>query len=146
MIEKYPVYKIENVYQFDKYDTKASTALNTWSWVQMLMILFSISYLFGNIALINSLDSSYIFWYGGFIFISVYALTELMDRNPWALFWETARCGLGLSFLWQQSDWFGASTYLSTIRFIMGAYFILSIAVTGWFVYRHWKEDAVVLV
>jgi hypothetical protein len=37
--------------------------------------------LFGNIALINSLDKSYIFWYGGFIFLSVYALTDLMDRK-----------------------------------------------------------------
>lgn len=144
--EKYPVYKIEDVYQFDKYETKASPALNIWSWVQLLMILFSISYLFGNIALINSLDSSYIFWYGGFVFISVYALTELMDRNPWALFWEIVRSGLGLAFLWRQSDWFGATTYLSTIQYILGAYFILSIMVTGWFVYRHWKEDAVVLV
>jgi hypothetical protein len=51
--EKYPVYKIEDVYQFDKYDTKASTALNIWSWVQLMMILFFISYFFGNIALIN---------------------------------------------------------------------------------------------
>lgn len=140
--EKYPVYKIENVYQFEKYDTKTSTALNIWSWVQLMMILFFISYFFGNIALINSLDASYIFWYGGFVFLSVYALTELMDRNRYAIIWEAIRSGLGIYFLYQQNDWFGANTYVSSIPYILGAYFIVSFIVTGWFVMQHRREDA----
>ena len=143
--EKYPVYKIEDVYHFEKYDTKTSTALNAWSWMQLLMILLFISYFFGNIALINSIDTSYIFWYGGFIILSVYALTELMDRNPWAIFWETARSGLGLAFLLRQNDWFGSSTYLSPTIYILGSYFILSLIVTGWFVMKHKKEDVLVM-
>ena len=143
--EKFPVFKIENVYQFEKYDTKTSAALNVWSWVQLLMILFFISYFFGNIALINNIDKSYIFWYGGFIILSVYALTELMDRNPWAIFWEAARSGLGLAFLLRQNDWFGSSTYLSPAIYILGSYFILSLIVTGWFVMKHKKEDVLVM-
>ena len=143
--EKYPVYKIEDVYRFEKYDTKTSTALNAWSWMQLLMILLFISYFFGNIALINSLDKTYIFWYGGFIILSVYALTELMDRNPWAIFWEAARSGLGLAFLLRQNDWFGTSTYLSPAIYILGSYFILSLIVTGWFVIKHRKEDVLVM-
>ena len=143
--EKYPVYKIEDVYHFEKYDTKTSPALNAWSWIQLLMILFFISYFFGNIALINSIDKLYIFWYGGFIILSVYALTELMDRNPWAIFWEAARSGLGLAFLLRQNDWFGSSTYLSPAIYILGCYFILSLTVTGWFVLKHKKEDVLVM-
>ena len=143
--EKYPVYKIEDVYHFEKYDTKTSPALNAWSWIQLLMILFFISYFFGNIALINSIDKLYIFWYGGFIILSVYALTELMDRNPWAIFWEAARSGLGLAFLLRQNDWFGSSTYLSPAIYILGSYFLLSITVTGWFVLKHKKEDVLVM-
>jgi sterol desaturase/sphingolipid hydroxylase (fatty acid hydroxylase superfamily) len=139
--EKYPVYKIGDVFHFDKYETRSSTALNTWSWVQLMMILLFVAYLFGNIALVNSLNGTYIFWYGGFIFLSVYALTELMDRNPYALFWEGLRSGLGLGFLINQQDWFGGSTYLSTLGYILGTYFILSILVTAYFVMRHWKED-----
>ena len=143
--EKYPVYKIEDVYHFEKYDTKTSPALNAWSWIQLLMILFFISYFFGNIALINSIDKLYIFWYGGFIILSVYALTELMDRNPWAIFWEAARSGLGLAFLLRQNDWFGSNTYLSPAIYILGSYFLLSITVTGWFVLKHKKEDVLVM-
>jgi sterol desaturase/sphingolipid hydroxylase (fatty acid hydroxylase superfamily) len=139
--EKYPVYKIEDVFHFEKYAPPASKALNVWSWVQLLMILFSVSYLFGNIATINNLDPSYIFWYGAFVFISVYAMTELMDRNIYSIAWEVLRCGLGIGFLVDQNDWFGASGYLASINYILGGYFIISIIVTGWFVYRHYKED-----
>ena len=110
-----------------------------------MMILFFVSWFFGSIATINHLDKTYIFWYGGFVFLCVYALTELMDRNPWALFWETARCGLGLAFLVQQNDWFGSSTYFSPIMYALGAYFIFSFLVTGWFVLKHRKEDALVM-
>jgi alkylglycerol monooxygenase len=55
---KYPVYKIEDVYNFDKYDTKASTGLHIWSWVQMIVMLLFVSHLFGNIAAINEVDSN----------------------------------------------------------------------------------------
>jgi alkylglycerol monooxygenase len=139
---KYPVYKIEDVYQFEKYETQTSAQLNAWSWVQMLLILLFVSYLFGNIALINSIDKAYIFWYGGFIFLSVYALTDLMDRNSSAFVWEAIRCFVALSFIYAQNDWFGAGGYVSSAKFILAAYFILSLMVTGWFVLKHKKEDA----
>jgi sterol desaturase/sphingolipid hydroxylase (fatty acid hydroxylase superfamily) len=142
--EKYPVYKIDDVYHFDKYETRTSPALNAWSWVQLMMILFFLSYFFGNIALINSLNASYIFLYGGFVFLSVYSLTELMDRNPYAIGWELLRSGMGIGILVMQRDWFGASGYTSIVSYVLAAYFILSILVTGWFVNRHYKEDAVV--
>ncbi len=138
---RYPVYKIEDVYHFEKYDTKTSPALNAWAWVQLLFILLSVSYLFGQIAYINSLDKAYIYWYGAFTFLSVYALTELMDRNRYAIVWEIIRCGLGLYLIYSQGDWFGASQWLDSVKYIMVGYFILSLVVTGWFVVKHYKED-----
>ena len=141
VIEKYPVFKIDDPYHFQKYDTRTSTALNTWCWIQLIMILLFVSYFFGNIATINQLNHSYIFWYGGFIFLCVYSLTELMDRNQYAIVSEAIRSGLGLTFLFLQDDWFGAAGYLSSATYILGAYFILSILVTGWFVLKHRKED-----
>lgn len=139
--EKYPVYKIEDVYHFEKYDTKTSPALNAWAWVQLTMLLLIISYLFGNIAYINSLDGSYIYWYGAFIFLSVYALTEMMDRNRYALVWELLRSGLGLYFIYQQGDWFGASQLLEPVKYLLAVYLVFSIAITGWFVIKHSRED-----
>lgn len=139
--EKYPVYKIEDVYRFDKYDTKASLALHSWSWLQVIAILLFTSYLFGNIAYINGQDKSYIYIYGGFIFLSIYALTELMDRNPYAIAWEAARAGLGIFLLYRQGDWFGASAWEPSIIYVLAGYFLLSTIITVIFAIRHYKED-----
>jgi alkylglycerol monooxygenase len=139
---RYPVYKIDDVYHFDKYDTRTSPAFSAWAWVQLTFILLAICYLFGNIAYINSIDSSYIYWYGAFVFLSVYALTELMDRNPGAMIWEIIRSGLGLYFLYQQQDWFGAGFWLASVHYIMTGYFAISLFVTFYFSLKHRKEDS----
>jgi alkylglycerol monooxygenase len=142
VVAKYPVSKIDDVYHFDKYDTKTSPAFTTWAWLQLLILLLFISYLFGKIAYINSIDSSYIYWYGGFVFLSVYALTELMDRNRYAFVWELLRCGLGIYFLFNQNDWFGASqSLLSSVQYILTGYFVLSAVVSALFSIKHNKED-----
>lgn len=141
MTEKYPVYKIDDVYHFEKYDTKTSPVFNAWCWLQLLMILLFVSYMFANIALLNNLDKTYIIWYGGFIFLMVYALTDLMDRNPSAIFFELLRCGLGFYFLYSQDDWFGAGTFFMTTKFIIGAYLLISLVITVFFVIKHKKED-----
>ncbi len=138
---KYPVYKITDVYQFEKYDTKTSSAFSIWCWFQLVLTLLFISYLFGNIAAINHLDGSYIFWYGAFIFLTVYSLTDLMDRNPSAMIAEILRSGLGLYILYSQGDWFGASEWLSSVKYFLATYFIISLVTTGWFVVKHRKED-----
>jgi alkylglycerol monooxygenase len=137
--EKYPVYKIEDVYNFEKYETRTSPLFNAWCWVQLLMLLLTIAYLFGNIAYINSLDGGYIYWYGVFVFLSVYALTDLMDRNRSAIAWEILRSGLGLYFLWDQGDWFGGSYWIN-IKNLALSYFFISISVTLFFTERHRKE------
>ncbi len=143
VIEKYPVYKIEDVYQFEKYSPKASKGLAIWCWIQLLILLVFLSYLFGDIAVINKLDKNFIYWYGAFIFLTVYALTELMDRSPYAVFWEFLRGVLGVFFLYQQNDWFGASGYLPAVNYILMGYFIISVVITAWFVIQHKKEDQV---
>ena len=136
--EKFPVYKIENVYGFEKYDPKTSTALHVWSWVQLSMLLLLISYLFGNIASIGSPD---MFIYGGFVFLSIYALTELMDRNPYAIVWETAKNIAGIAIIYTRGDWFGAGNMIPFISYFLVGYFILATVVTGWFVMIQKKES-----
>lgn len=138
---KYPLHKISDPYHFQKYDTRASSSLQAWSWVQIIVVLLLISYLFGNIAGINNLNGSYIYIYGLFVFLSVYAYTELMDRNKYAAVWETIKNILGLAIIFQTGDWFGASQYISYISYVLGFYFIFSTLVTIWMVWQNAKED-----
>ncbi len=138
---KYPAKKIEDVYHFTKYNPTASNALQTWSWIQISIVLIFISYLFANIATINSLNSSYIYIYGLFIFLSVYAFTDLMDRNRSALLWESIKNILGITIVAYTGNWFGLSQWQQYINLILIVYFIVSTFATAWFVNQFHKED-----
>lgn len=140
--ENYPVYKINDVYQYEKYDTKASPTLKAWSWFQIIMTLLFISYLFGSIARINAINSSYIYIYGLFVFLTVYAYSELMDRNKNAAIWETIKNIFGIAIILQTGDWFGAAQLFEPAKYFILCYFIFSNFVTGWFAVKHSKEDA----
>ena len=131
--EKYPVYKIDDVYHFDKYDTKGSIALHAWLWIQLVALLLFISYLFGNIAQIGSPG---MFLYGAFVFLSVYSLTELMDRNRNAIYWEIFKNGFAAYLLIAQGDWFGISAFANWAVYAIAAYLIVSTIVTAYFSFQ----------
>lgn len=130
---KFPVYKIEDVYHFEKYDTGHTKTMVIWSWVQLIITLLFISYLFGNIAAIGSPD---MFTYGAFVFLQVYAYTELMDRSKYAWIWETLKTIFGLSILTQSNDWFGLSQYTSLTIPVLTGYLILSLLACVYFVLK----------
>ncbi len=136
--EKFPVYKIENVYSFEKYDTKSSAFLSAWVWVQLITLLLFVSYLFGNIARIGSPE---MFYYGAFVFIYVYAFSELMDGKKLALLWEASKAGVGIALIFTLGDWFGANAFLPWISNVLIAYFVISVAVTGWLAFSIEKEN-----
>lgn len=130
--ERYPVKKIHDVYHFEKYNTPADTSLTFWSWTQITVALLFISYLFGNIAPINALDPSYIYHYGFFIFLTVYAYTDLMDNNRSAQWVELLKNVYGGYLLWLSGDWFGLSRYGELLPLVVLAYFVLSTLMVFW--------------
>ncbi len=102
----HPVASVADVFSLKKYDTGGSRAFVAWSYGQMFFNYFLLVYLFAAIAKIGSPG---IFAYGAFIFVSVYAYTELMDRNPRALAYEVGKSLLALWWIWRSGgDWFGA--------------------------------------
>jgi sterol desaturase/sphingolipid hydroxylase (fatty acid hydroxylase superfamily) len=132
--EKYPVYKIEDPYHFEKYETKAGTLFTTWVWIQLGLLLLFISYLFGNIA---SIGSPGMFYYGLFIYVFVYAFTELMDGNPNAWGWELLKLVIGYYLLISTNGWFGLGAIVSVMPYIIGAYLLLSFVLTICFKKEH---------
>jgi alkylglycerol monooxygenase len=136
--EKYPVYKIEDVYAFEKYETKASPTFISWIWIQITLLLLFLSYFFAHIAEIGSPG---IFIYGGFVFLFVYAFTELMDRNPHAWLWELLKGSFGVGWILYTGDWFGSNKYFAYFHLIFIAYFLLSVAAAFYFSFMEekWK-------
>jgi alkylglycerol monooxygenase len=124
-----PVRKIEDVYNFEKYKTKTTWALNAWSWVQFLSTYGLVAYLFANLGSGSILTEQKLI-YGVFIFVAVYAFTEVMDNNPQGWLWEVLKAGLGLYLLSKNSGWFGMDGLASTTLMI---YFLVSPLVALYF-------------
>jgi alkylglycerol monooxygenase len=142
VIEKYPVKKIEDIYHFEKYSPKVSTNMLIWSWIQFLFTFLLIVYLFDNIAQIGMPN---MFIYGGFIFLSVYAYTELMDKNPNAFYYEFIKNLIGIGLIFYFGDWFGSSSQSAWISYAIGIYFILATFVTFSFIWFEFKKETIMV-
>lgn len=139
--DKYPVYKIEDVYRFDKYDTRTDKLFSAWTMIQFGILILLVSYLFANIAKIGSPG---IFVYGGFIFLFVYAMTELMDRDSNAWIWELAKAAFGIGIIHFLGDWFGANEYAGWGNYILITYLLLSVSAAFYFSFFEQKIKLVV--
>lgn len=127
---KYPLYKIDDPYTYQKYQTQSTPALDIWLWFQFLLLMGLTAWLFGHIAVIGSPN---MFLYGLFIFLQVYAYTELMDANPRAWVYELAKNTWGLYLLYISPDWFGLAQNLLLISAFLWIYFLLSAGVVYFF-------------
>ena len=136
--EKFPLYKIEDVYSFQKYAPTYSNQLLIWSWIELSILLISTSYLFANIA---SIGSPGIFVYGLFIFLSVYSFTELMDRNRFAFIWELIKNVLGFFIINTRGGWFSASPSIARFNIPILSWLLLSTFITAWFVFIEFKKE-----
>lgn len=128
--EKYPVFKMDNIYTYQKYAPQASPTMVAWSWIQFLFSFFLICILYFYIA---TLSPTHLLLFGSFIFLSIYAYTELMDKNPWAIAWEAARNVLGIALV-LQTDWFGLTPQQPWLGWVLLTYFVAATAITAYFV------------
>lgn len=134
--QKYPVAKIQDVYHFEKYNPQLTKGMLVWSFGQLIALLLLLSYLFGNLAAIGSPG---IFYYGGFVFLTVFAYTELMDRNPNAWAWELLKVAYALFFVITTGDWFGLDNVLPGSVYIFVGYLLVSALLSVWFSFRKEK-------
>ena len=135
VVDKYPLEKIEDPYHFEKYYPKTSNLLEIWSWIQFFVVFGFINFLFLHI---TEISKSNILMYGAWLMLSVYAFTELMDRNPNAIFWEITKNIIGFALIYNQGSWFGAS---SVFTYLIASYLIVSSIVVLLFVVLDIRKD-----
>lgn len=130
--DKYLIHSVQDVYNFEKYDTPHSKALLAWSWTQMFFNYFLLVYFF---AYIGKIGSPNIFIYGLFIFLNVFAYTELMNCKKYALYIEIAKSALGLGLIYWMGDWFGArNSVVPWFTWFVAGYQVISVGVVALFV------------
>lgn len=127
VITSYPVDKIEDPYTYQKYYPSVHRSFEGWSWVQFFASFGFLNILFVYIA---DLEVSQMMLMGAFIFLSIYAFTEAMDKNPKAWLWELAKNALGAALLYQNGGWFLAPEWLT---WVIVPYFLVSVPFTYWF-------------
>ncbi len=138
VVEKFPVFKINDVYHFEKYDTKNSFLFNVWVWLQLVVLFFFVSFFFGNIAQIGSPG---MFIYGGFIFLFVYAYTEQMDNSTYAWIWEIMKSSTGWCIIFLSGDWFGSNKLYPYLSLIIAVYLLLSTLICFYFQITEAKQN-----
>ena len=122
---KYPVYAIDDVYKQEKYRSTTDKGLEMWSWVQLTFHLLLMLYGFNHIAAWSFTDS---LLHGGFIVLSIFAYTSLMDRSPLAIWAESIKLLVALALYYRMGGWFGIDDYLSNGSLLVLGYFLLSLA------------------
>ena len=138
--EKYPVYTIQDVSQQQKYEPYASQRLKTWSWVQLISHIALMLYLFNHIAAYTLTQS---ILYGLFLTVSIFAYTTLMDRHPLAVLAEVLKVGLGFGLMYLMGGWYLIDNYLPGGSLMIGAYLLISLAMSVYFTYGERKAAQV---
>ncbi|MFI0491410.1 sterol desaturase family protein [Flavobacterium sp.] len=141
--EKYPVNKIKNVYDFEKYGSQYSKKMVIWAITQATITLLFISYLFNSVAKIGLPN---IFIYGAFVFITIYSYTELMDTRKFSIYWETIRFLFGIAIISWFGDWFGLNSIFPFANYIIIGYLVLSLLVSFYFVRTNFEKDKMIAV
>jgi len=128
--ERYPVAKISDPYNFEKYKTEFSLNARVWIWFQFFITLGFLTimfYYFGKFDLIGLLI------YGLFVALNIYAYTELMDKNPDFLLFEIAKNLFGMAVILFTNFWLPIFEILPILKIIFLTYMIVSSVVSIYF-------------
>src|SRR5690606_38160319 len=128
--EKYPVETVQDVFHFEKFDTRPSKKLLVWTWFQFAATLLLMFYMFNNIA---DISFAGLLLYGLFLFVSIYSFTTLLDKNPDALWFEILKTAFGLALIYIYGDWFGVSRFWEGGTYLVAAYLLICPLIVAYF-------------
>ncbi|MCG8462305.1 MAG: sterol desaturase family protein, partial [Holophagales bacterium] len=125
--ERFPVAKIEDPYDFEKYRPPASPGLKAWAWFRFSSTLALLLYMLASFGEIPFRDLAV---FSLFLVIGIFGYTELMDHSRLGP-WVEGAVGLGgLAYLGVTGSWFGLGQVIPGGDLIMALYF-LATAVGG---------------
>ncbi|MFT7248408.1 MAG: alkylglycerol monooxygenase [Psychromonas sp.] len=131
---KFPVSKIEDPYNFEKFYPKLSIGLQIWTWIQFTVAFAFIMYFYGSL---GTLMVSEIVSYGFYLFLAIYSYTEMMSKNAMSVWQELVKNAFGIFLFINAGGWFGVSETAPLLNQAVVVYFFLATVITTYFV---WKE------
>ena len=128
--EKYPISIISDIYTYKKYNPEVSTGLKWWSWIQFTFVFLAMMHLFNRLA---DISFSQAILYGGFLFLSIYSYSLLMDKSRHAWWLEAVKSAIGIAIIIVQGGWFLIDELIPYGDWLVGCYFVLSAAMVYYF-------------
>ena len=119
--KKFPLEIINDPKKQIKYETKNSSILIGWSWVQLVITNILMFHFFISLSTFNStLDYLYAF----ILILNIFSFTSLLDQRRYSIISESIKlilvCGL---FYYQNFSWYGLE---GSFAYAVGIYFITS--------------------
>lgn len=120
--EKYPIIKIKDPYNFEKYNPPISKGLFIWSNIQFFVFAFFVFYAIQNISLIGMDGMICLVIY---VFVQVFSATELMNRNKWATLYSCISTLICSGIYFFDNSWFCIDRFSDLFPFLFIIYFLL---------------------
>ncbi|MGB5229324.1 MAG: sterol desaturase family protein [Eudoraea sp.] len=130
--ESYPISIIQDVYHFERYQTKASFAFKGYVIFQMLATLILLLFMFYSY---TEIGFNGLLLFGALVFLGIYGYTSLMDRSKIAIWIELCRGVLGLFLIFNTGDWFGINAQFAGGVYYVAMYFVITIIGGIYFTY-----------
>lgn len=122
-----PISYDEDPFAQIKYETPASLKFHIWVWLQLVVHIALMLYLFLNI---EDIGATYSLLYGVFLVAGVGAYTSLMDRSAWTYFFISIQILLAVFFVITLGGWFGLSVSITSL---VAIYLAISLLMTIYF-------------
>jgi alkylglycerol monooxygenase len=104
---KYPLTKIENPYNYNKYYPTLNQPQQLWAWLQFAVAFVFLMHLY---SCVGQISYNLILVYALFLYMMVYSYTEFMDNSPYAIVYEILKNILGISIIMFTGTWFQISS------------------------------------
>ena len=119
--EKFPLEIINDPKKQIKYETKNSTILIAWSWIQLTITNILMFHFFISLSTFSSILN---YLYAFILILNIFSFTSLLDQRRYSLIAESIKIILVFSLFYYQSfSWYGLE---GLFAYIVGIYFITS--------------------
>ena len=128
--KKYPIKSIDLVYDYKKYYPILSKELQYWSWYQFIVVFIFIMFFINNLHIISFTDATL---FAAFIFICIYSLTSLMDKEKNSWIAEFIKLTFGFLLLVYTNNFTELEMIIPFHEIIISSYLIISFLVVTYF-------------
>ncbi len=125
--QEFPVFAWMNVHEQKKYQPSSSSSLKAWSWFQLFFHFALMMYAFNRIGEFSFTNS---LLHGGFLILSVFSYTTLMDRSKWAVWTEGVKLLVAAVLIYSLDGWFFIDDYITGGSLLIVGCFLLSFMVS----------------